>query len=166
MTTFFVPGIPAPGGSKKAFVIPHTNRAVVVEAGVRNKEWRSAVALAASDHFTEPLRTAVVLRCEFVFPRPKSHYGSGKNASTLKQSAPSFHVSKPDTTKLLRSTEDALKAIAWVDDSQVVNQIATKRYGPRPGCLITIEALSELAVAEPLNLQPEPLPLFATQETR
>ena len=38
----------------------------------------------------------------FRFVRPKSHYGTGRNAKKLKPSAPPHHTQKPDATKLLR----------------------------------------------------------------
>lgn len=133
---FFVPGIPQPGGSKKAFVVG--KRAVVVEDAKRNKDWRASVALAASAHFASPLAGPLAFRMDFIFPRPAGHYGSGKNARTLRPSAPKHHTVKPDVTKLVRSTEDALKGIAWFDDSQVVDQHPTKDYGDRPGCWIAI----------------------------
>jgi Holliday junction resolvase RusA-like endonuclease len=50
----------------------------------------------------------------------------------------------PDTTKLVRSTEDALKGICWRDDSQVVYQVASKEYAARggiPGADIKIERM-------------------------
>ena len=51
---------------------------------------------------------------EFVFPRPKSHYGSGKNADVLKPSAPKHCVSRGngDIDKLSRSTLDGLSVSA------------------------------------------------------
>jgi Holliday junction resolvase RusA-like endonuclease len=138
--SFFVPGIPQPGGSKKAFFNKKTGRAIVVEDAKHNKEWRAVVAYAAgliADReylFNEPLR----LRMDFVFPRPKGHYGSGKNAGVLKPSAPPFPAVRPDATKVLRSTEDALKGILWRDDCQIVTQTVTKRYGDIAGCKIYV----------------------------
>lgn len=81
-----------------------------------------------------PLR----VRFDFVFPRPAGHFGTGKNASVLKPSAPPYPAQRPDTTKLVRSAEDALKGILWRDDSQIVSQFATKRYGPQAGMAITV----------------------------
>jgi crossover junction endodeoxyribonuclease RusA len=61
-------------------------------------------------------------------PRPKGHYGSGKNELTVKNSAPKYPDKKPDCTKLLRALEDALTGILWIDDSQVVRQVVGKSY--------------------------------------
>jgi Holliday junction resolvase RusA-like endonuclease len=139
---FFVPGLPAPGGSKKAFAFvgkdgkPHAN--VTDAAGKRNKDWRACVALAATEHFAAPLPDAICVDFLFVLPRPKGHFGSGRNAAVLKANAPPHHMLAPDAAKLARSTEDALTKIAWADDAQVVDLRTRKQYGTRPGCHITI----------------------------
>jgi Holliday junction resolvase RusA-like endonuclease len=76
-------------------------------------------------------------------PRPKGHFGTGKKTGILKATAPYFHTSKPDATKLTRSTEDACKGILWPDDSAVSQQAITKAYedGRGPGVLIEVETL-------------------------
>ncbi len=140
--TFFVPGVPAPGGSKRAFAFigkdgrPHSR--VTDDAGQRNKDWRATVALVASLHFNAPLDGP--LGCEFCFvmPRLRGHYGTGRNAAVLKPGAPKWPTVKPDVLKLTRSTEDALTGIAWRDDALVAWQSAMKLYGDRPGCWISV----------------------------
>jgi Holliday junction resolvase RusA-like endonuclease len=133
--TFFVPGIPAPGGSKKGFVNPKTKRVVIVDDCSRNKDWRASVALAGSQQFSEPLQGPLSVEVVFYMPRPKGHFRAN---GTRKPAAPEYPTTKPDTTKLWRSTEDALTGIAWMDDSQVVEQYAIKLYGARPGARISI----------------------------
>jgi len=140
---FFVPGIPKPGGSKRAFYIPKIKRAVVTEDCKGSKDWRAVVALFGSMSVKEPLSGPLDVRYSFYFPRPRGHYGSGRNSALLKPSAPARHIVKPDLTKIIRSTEDALKGIAWGDDNQVCYQEARKGYveplcHPQPGCLIEI----------------------------
>ncbi len=39
--------------------------------------------------------------------------------------------------------EDALKGIAWMDDSQVVEQYVRKLYGVRPGAQISISEMAK-----------------------
>lgn len=134
----WVPGIPAPGGSKRAFLNRHTGRVMVLEDCSRTKGWRNAVAWAAAEAIKEPMAGPLELRIDFILPRPKGHFGSGKNWDRLKASAPPYPDKKPDTTKLIRSTEDSLKGIAWNDDSQIVIQFARKVYGPKPGAIIKI----------------------------
>ena len=137
MIRFFVPGVPQPGGSKKAFVIG--GKARVVEDAKRNKDWRAVVALAAIEaHRAGPLDGPLRLSLEFTMPRPKGHYGK----QGVKASAARYHTTRPDTTKLIRSTEDALKGLLWRDDSQVAIQSAWKIYGETPGCWIEVEAIA------------------------
>jgi Holliday junction resolvase RusA-like endonuclease len=142
---FFVPGIPQPGGSKKGFAYFDKNqgkyRAVVTEDNKKSKPWREAVAWAAKEVFGEPLQGPLQVEFKFIMPRPKGHFGK----RGLLPSAPKLPSVKPDVTKLIRSTEDAMKGIAWIDDSMIVNQHGQKVYGRRPGALITIE----LATADP-----------------
>ena len=146
MIEFFVPGIPRPGGSKTAFVNKKTGKAILTDAGGKHTaNWRSDVkqfALKVCQNAGAPWDGPLDLQAVFVFPRPKAHYGSGKNAQTLKPTAPKWHTSKPDATKLLRSLEDALKSIAWRDDSQVCVQAALKMYGSVPGASVSIKRMA------------------------
>lgn len=141
---FFVDGQPAPGGSKRFVgMSKRTGRAILVDmGGKRNKTWRSAVAEAGRALGATPLEGPLELTCSFVMPRPKKHfYTDRKRQGQLRADAPHWHTNAPDATKLLRSTEDALKGITWGDDSQVARQHASKVYGERPGALIEISIL-------------------------
>ena len=143
--TFRVLGTPVPQGSVKAFgsrVVANNEHAL--------GSWRSDVASAAQR--AKPadwdINAAVSLRCEFVFPRPQSHYGTGKNVTKLKPSAPRYHVKTPDVDKLVRGVADSIgDAVARVllnNDSQIVSIYAAKRYSTDDflGAIITITALS------------------------
>lgn len=141
---FDVDGIPAPGGSKSAFRHRSTGRIVVVDAGgKRTKDWRSAVAAAgrAAMEGREPLNPPLALTVLFRMPRPASHLNSkGK----LRRSSPIFPVARPDLTKLLRSTEDALTGIAYADDATIVEQWVAKLYAhpsEKSGARITVREL-------------------------
>jgi crossover junction endodeoxyribonuclease RusA len=133
-----------PQGSVKAFgsrVVANNEHAL--------GSWRSDVASAAQR--AKPadwdINAAVSLRCEFVFPRPLSHYGTGKNATKLKPSAPRYHVKTPDVDKLVRGVADSIgDAVARVllnNDSQIVTLYAAKRYSTDDflGAIITVTAL-------------------------
>ncbi len=83
----------------------------------------------------------------FQVARPKSHFGTGCNKAVLKLGAPAMPIMKPDLTKLVRSTEDALAGILWRDNCQVVGQEAQKRYcawGEAGGCWILVEPMETL----------------------
>lgn len=144
---FRVIGVPRPGGSKKAFLHPKTRRVVVTDDCRKNKDWRQDVKTAALDAHIPCVDEPVILEIVFYFQRPKSHFGSGKNAGRIKSAAPLFHSQKPDVTKLIRSTEDALTGIAWRDDSQIIVQTATKRWcnpGELPGASIKIRPINHI----------------------
>lgn len=147
-----IPGCPAPGGSKRGFYIAKLKRVVITDAGgERTKNWRATCAESARQQYAgDPLQGPLQVTFVFFMPRPKGHYGTGKNATVLKPNAPTFHTSKPDATKLVRSTEDALTSIIWVDDSQIAIQRSEKRYGTRPGCRVIVEALSPQQAPLPL----------------
>ena len=139
MLSFWVPGVPQPGGSKKGFYNAKLKRVLITEAAGKNKDWRASVAQCGREAAKEILEGPLRVRFEFVFIRPKGHFGAGKREGTLKNSAPLFPAGRPDTTKLIRSTEDALTGILWRDDSQIVTQYGYKRYGNQAGALITVE---------------------------
>lgn len=133
--TIDVAGVPAPQGSKRGFVNRHTGRVVLVEQSAKVKPWRQDVKAACLDaRGDRPSITGPVeLTATFYMPRPKAHYGTGKNADRLKPNAPTYVDKKPDQDKLLRSTLDGIgEAGVWGDDAQVAVIVAGKLYGPNP----------------------------------
>jgi Holliday junction resolvase RusA-like endonuclease len=143
---FFVPGLPQPGGSKRAFYIAKLGRAIVTDANSKAKDWKRTVSTFVSANFKcDPTRSPLSVEFTFHMPRPKGHFGSGKNSMIIKPTAPAFPTTKPDTTKLIRSTEDALTGIVWVDDSQIVEQIGRKVYSDRVGAMITVKLMKPSA---------------------
>lgn len=123
-------GRPQPAGSKRAF--PRRDGGVIVtDDNPRAKSWQQeimSVAVEVMDD-AEMIVGPVELFCRFVLARPAGHFGTGRNAGSVRASAPRYPIVKPDTTKLIRAVEDALTGIVWRDDSQVVNQRAYKTYG-------------------------------------
>jgi Holliday junction resolvase RusA-like endonuclease len=139
MLAFEVVGVPQTAGSKTAFTNPKTGKAIVVESGDRaaKRTWRGDVRDAAWGAIGvlkngEPWPAIGPVAVSFTFrrTRPKGHYGSGRNAGTLKPHAPRFPTTAPDALKLARSLEDALTGVAYVDDAQIVDEMICKRYGP------------------------------------
>ena len=62
--------------------------------------------------------------------RPKTHFGTGKNAGVLKPSALEARpTSKPDLLKLARGVEDAMTGIVYRDDAAIVIERLAKHYG-------------------------------------
>jgi len=143
--SLFIPGIPVPGGSKKAFYIPSLGRSVITDAaGERNRNWRAVVAHAVQQVWrSPPLNVPLLVGFDFTFPRPKCHFRTGKNAWAMKEDAPKHVIKKPDTTKLIRAAEDALTGILWTDDAIIVQQRGSKAWGERPGLLLTVAEAAE-----------------------
>jgi Holliday junction resolvase RusA-like endonuclease len=123
------------------------NSRVIANNHQQLMSWRQDVALTAYRHKPENwnIECPVSLRCEFVFPRPKSHFGTGSNSGKLKPSAPAYHVTTPDLDKLLRSIGDAISIgqVLLKNDSLIASAYATKRYSTDDflGAIITITAL-------------------------
>lgn len=135
-----VVGTPAPQGSKR-----HVGHGVMIESSKLVKPWRQDVRAAAIEALeaggptfpTGPVSLAVTFRVA----RPKGHYRTGKHAALLRDSAPVWPAVKPDVSKLVRATEDALtEAGVWRDDAQVASLVAFKTYaGAKPvGATITV----------------------------
>lgn len=146
---FFVPGTPAPAGSKKAFVLKRggmfTGRAIVTDDCKRSKPWQSDIKAIAAAYAPSPLITGpVYLSLTFRIHRPRGHFGTGANAQTVKASAPKWPIVKPDVLKLARCVEDALTSVIWKDDAQIVDEDLRKEYVPddhQTGVLVRVEEL-------------------------
>lgn len=140
--SFHVPGTPAPQGSKS-----YLGHGRMVESSKRVKPWRTDVRAEAMRHFERPLHGPIRLDLTFLFPRPASHLGTGRNAGRLKPSAPPEHTRKPDADKLARAILDALTGVVYVDDSQVIVLVTYKRWaevGDRPGARVSVVAIEEV----------------------
>ncbi len=116
------------------------------DKGKELKAWRQEVASAARKAYSGPLLIGAVA-VVFIFerPRPKGHYGTGRNAGTIKASAPSHPTTKPDTVKLARAVEDALTGVLWGDDAQVCGHELYKSWGDCYRLSVTVEALESQA---------------------
>ncbi|MFD2757073.1 RusA family crossover junction endodeoxyribonuclease [Gulosibacter faecalis] len=118
---FTVEGVPAPQGSKNAFVTQKQGerpRAVVVDKNPDAlKAWREQVRVAARATGAR-IERGVPVRVDLIFWMPR-----GK---TVKRELPTV---KPDLDKLTRAIGDALTD-SWLiaDDSQIVTSTQTKKY--------------------------------------
>lgn len=160
---FFADGVPAPGGSKTAFALCDKQGKLIIKTNdkgrerpvlmysddsVGNKKWREVVAWRAKSAMQHaglhPFDCPLRLTVEFLMPRGKT--------VTREQ-----HTIAPDLSKLLRSTEDAMTGIVWVDDSRIVEHgPMKKRYvlpGEKEGAHIMVETL---AIEGQLSLAPAP----------
>lgn len=92
------------------------------------KTWRQDVGFQARMAGAQLIDGAVRVELIFKLPRPKGHFGSGKNSGIVKPSAPHYPTTKPDTDKLIRAVLDALTFVCFKDDSQVCDIQARKEY--------------------------------------
>lgn len=93
-----------------------------------------------------PVNVALV----FVMPRPKSHVGT----RGIKDSAPRWHIGKPDIDNLCKLVFDVVtkSAAVWHDDSQIIAVLAEKKYAApneNSGCIVTISGDCEQALVMP-----------------
>lgn len=136
-----VHGTPAPKGSARAMLVGGRARVIASGSSANQRalrSWDVALREAAGQAVGQceaPPYVGVALRLsiEFRMARPAGHWGKGKSAGKLRPSAPRFPAVKPDSSKLLRATEDSLIGIVFDDDSRIVDTHITKRYAA-PGC--------------------------------
>lgn len=121
MTEFFVPGVPAPQGSK-SFKGMRGGKAILTESSKAVKPWRARIAAVAKLH-SAPLPGPVSVTLRFVMPRPKA---------TPKTRPTPPAVKRPDVDKLTRAVLDGLDGHAYDDDSQVTHLDVRKRIA-EPG---------------------------------
>jgi Holliday junction resolvase RusA-like endonuclease len=150
---FEVAGTPIPQGSKRAWYNEAAHKVMMTEdAGVRHSTWRNEVtgqarqAMANVGRFGEPYRGPISCSLTFQFHRPLVHYGTGKNAETVKASAPSHPIKPPDLDKLTRAIWDSLTSVVWVDDAQVIAATIRKQWVERwqeEGVLILVGTFQE-----------------------
>jgi len=138
-------GNPAPQGSKK-FVGVINGHGMMVESSKKVKPWRQdvkAAALAARAG-EPPIDGPVIARMVFTMPKPAS-------APKRKRTYPD---KKPDLSKLVRSTEDALtEAGIWRDDARVIGYQRVAKVFPgedpealdTPGVRITVMRVEQAA---------------------
>jgi Holliday junction resolvase RusA-like endonuclease len=147
MIEFFVAGTARTAGSKTAVEQPF-GPPKVRHAGKYTKDWMDKIAWFAMQKFGRIclLRGPLILTLWFYRERPKGHYGSGRNAGRLKDSAPLRPTTLPDNVKLARAVEDALTGVIWKDDAQICDHFIHKRYcsaEQKPGVHIRVETLQE-----------------------
>jgi Holliday junction resolvase RusA-like endonuclease len=147
VATYYIEGEPKGQPRPRAFAMKTKTggySARVFDAGTA-EGWKSSVATATQQQpFQKPLAGPLTVALNFYMRRPKGHYGTGKNATKLKPSAPTHFVKKPDCDNLAKAVLDALTQLGvWKDDDQVVSLQISKHWWspdtyPSPGCEVFI----------------------------
>lgn len=131
--SFFVPGVPAPQGSKRLVRNQAGKTVMIGDNSASLKEWRAAVTTVAQFHKGSWAKgQPLFVSLDFTMP------------ATLKDRS-GWCAVRPDLDKLVRAVFDGLTdAGAIVDDSQVASLTASKQRGIHCGVKVLIGALSAL----------------------
>lgn len=136
-------GDPAPGGSKTSGQRKDGTR-FVRDSSRRAAPWKQRVGQTAGEQMVERglglLEGALTLIVEFYRPRPRAHFNSKGELNAIGRRTP-YPITKPDTTKLIRPLEDALRGVVYRDDAQIVEQFAFKRYGEPARAHVVVESI-------------------------
>lgn len=133
---FTVHARPQPQGSTRAFTPKGWKRPIITTDNAKLKPYREQVARMAIAEAQQqgwpmaPRGTAIRIHFCFYLARPVS--------LPKKISA---HTRKPDASKLLRATEDALTGILYEDDSQITAALVEKSYGLPERVEICVETI-------------------------
>ena len=122
--SFDVIGIPAPQGSKRAFVVGGKARMTDM-GGKRAVAWRDSVANQAKQIADQtpdtPLDGQLYLSISFRFPMPDSR------PKRLRELGHARKTTAPDLSKIVRSLEDGLQAGGLItDDARICSLFAEK----------------------------------------
>ena len=111
-----------------------------VYEGSQAKQWKKEIALRIGFLNRKPFAGPVIVDLVVMMPRPQSHYGTGRNAGTLKSSAPEWHEQKPDEDNLGKAVKDAIVTSGLIpDDKHIVSSRVEKEWAlAEPGVIIKI----------------------------
>jgi Holliday junction resolvase RusA-like endonuclease len=77
----------------------------------------------------EPFETPMQMQVSCYYPIPKSWPKKIKQGAIDEEVFPKV---KPDLDNVVKAVLDALNGVVYLDDAQVVNLVATKRYATEP----------------------------------
>lgn len=141
--TFTVLGEPMSKGSMIGEVVTRRDGSIVYKDGrplcrVRhakkglgqNEQGIANAALVARTEagLTMSRGEALAVTLRFYTARNVGHFGTGRNAGLLKDSAPAKPAKRPDVDKWSRQVLDAMTGVVYADDGQVVSLLAVKEY--------------------------------------
>ena len=133
MIRFFVAGTPQPQPRHRTTKAGHTWTPNTADG------WRQRIAAEAVKYRPDtPILGPVELTLTFLFARPASHFGTGRNAGVVKPKyADMRHISRPDEDNCVKAVKDELQQMGFYrNDSQVWRLTAEKRWctqGQRAG---------------------------------
>ncbi|MCM3425595.1 RusA family crossover junction endodeoxyribonuclease [Bacillus paralicheniformis] len=114
------------------FVKPNAKRYLSYKDFIK---FKAKEQLKGQEFFTGPIEVEIL----FLMPIPKSWAKWKKRVAPGKR-----HTVKPDIDNLIKGVFDALNQIAWMDDNQVSEVTACKRYSENPGITVRITRAAEV----------------------
>ena len=130
MIEFFIPGLPIAKARPKFAVIKGVARAYTP---AKTKAYENMVAIYGRKAIAKPLNGPLVIELAFILPVAPS---TSKKRTAELLNGP--HIQKPDLTNLVKSVEDGLNGIAYLDDAQIWKISATKTYSENIGVMVKI----------------------------
>jgi len=130
---FFIKGEPVPQGRPRfrRFNTKEKGEFVSTYDPKESRGWKKQIATQALAAGVTKMEGALHMTIRFFLTRPKS-------VSEKKRPWP---IVKPDLDNLEKAVKDALKGIAYADDSQVCRVEKSKEYGREPGVWVGISEL-------------------------
>ena len=136
MICFFVAGGPKAMSVGSVFRFKRAGAAHVVQ-GRRNTDWATLVGEIGRTYApASPLTGPIVFTALFYLPRPKA----------LARKRNVVPVKRPDLDNLFHKLTDYFNGVFWMDDSQIVDLVARKRYvgvDGRSGVEIRVEEVTD-----------------------
>ena len=124
MIEFTIPGQPKPQGRPRFF---RRGKFVGTYDPKDSASYKDKVAHYARLTGMKPSTVAVKVGMKFIFQRPQA---------LMRKSSPEGLLpcpKRPDMDNLMKAVMDGLIAIAWIDDSQIVNAVVQKLYCEKNG---------------------------------
>ena len=116
-----------------------------VYTSAKTSAFESSVRKIAQEHISEPIKGAVSLSLLFVHPRLKSE--------PKRQPLRRYKATRPDLSNLIKSVEDGLQGVAFLDDAAVVKLSAEKVHAgldEQPHIEVTVREIDPYSA--PLDL--------------
>lgn len=107
----------------------------------KSRDYKDYVRLAATEHAPPKLLEGPLAVMIIAYRSIPKSFSMKKAAAA--EAGQLYPTSKPDADNYLKGVKDALKGVIWVDDSQVVDAYARKRYSNKPRIEVKIRQLGE-----------------------
>lgn len=134
MITFTVPGEPVAKGRPRATTVGGHAR-MYTPAKTAQYEQLVAVYAAAAMKNAPLLKHPVRLHLGIYCKVPGSWSKKRRAAALGGMERP---AKKPDLSNILKSIEDGMNGIVWVDDSQIVELVCSKHYALEPYVSVSV----------------------------